>query len=83
MILSCTLLKKLPASLVIIGGGVIAVELGQMYHRHGCRVTILEHGPALLRAMEFELGVALWEILEHEGIRIETPCYGPFTRQGR
>ena len=32
---SALLLKKLPASLVIIGGGVIAVELGQMYHRLG------------------------------------------------
>jgi mercuric reductase len=69
---SALLLKKLPASLVIIGGGVIAVELGQMYHRLGCRVTILEHGPALLPAMERELGDVLREILEKEGIMIET-----------
>lgn len=69
---SALLLKKLPASLVIIGGGVIAVELGQMYHRLGSRVTILEHGPRLLPTVEPELSVSLEEILEKEGIRVVT-----------
>lgn len=69
---SALLLKKLPASLVIIGGGVIAVELGQMYHRLGCRVTILEHGPRLLPTVEVELSVSLLEILEKEGIKVVT-----------
>lgn len=69
---SALLLKKLPASLVIIGGGVIAVELGQMYHRLGCRVTILEHGPRLLPMVEHELSGALEAILEKEGIKVVT-----------
>lgn len=69
---SALLLKKLPASLVIIGGGVIAVELGQMYHRLGCRVTILEHGPRLLPTAEEVLSVSLAEILEKEGIKVVT-----------
>lgn len=69
---SALLLKKLPASLVIIGGGVIAVELGQMYHRLGCRVTILEHGPRLLPTIEHELSMSLQEILEQEGVKVVT-----------
>jgi mercuric reductase len=66
------MLKKLPDSLVIIGGGVIAVELGQMYHRLGCRVTILEHGPRILPTIERELSLSLQEILEQEGIKVVT-----------
>ena len=69
---SALLLKKPPASLVIIGGGVIAVELGQMYHRLGCRVTILEHGPRLLPTVEPELSGSLQRILEKEGIKVVT-----------
>ena len=69
---SALLLKKLPVSLVIIGGGVIAVELGQMYHRLGCRVTILEHGRRLLPAMERELSLSIRGILEREGIEVVT-----------
>lgn len=67
---SALLLHSLPGSLVIIGGGVVAVELGQMYQRLGCRVTILEHGPRLLPGVEEELSAALEEILVREGIRV-------------
>jgi mercuric reductase len=67
---SALLMKRLPASLVIIGGGVIAVELGQMFHRLGCRVTILEHGPRILPAVEPEPAAALHEVLVSEGIKI-------------
>jgi mercuric reductase len=69
---SALLQKKLPASLVIIGGGVIAVELGQMYHRLGCRVTILEHGPRLLPTIEPELSASLEKILTRERITVVT-----------
>jgi mercuric reductase len=69
---SVLLLKKLPTSLVIIGGGVIAVELGQMYHRLGCRVTVLEHGPRLLPTVEPELSASLEKILTREGIAVVT-----------
>ena len=69
---SMLLLNKIPASLVIIGGGVIAVELGQMYHRLGCRVTILEHGPQLLPTIEHELSASLENILVKEGVTVVT-----------
>ena len=41
-------LKELPESLVIIGGGYIALALGQMFHRLGTQVTILEQSPRIL-----------------------------------
>jgi mercuric reductase len=69
---SALLMKQLPASLVIIGGGVIAVELGQMFHRLGCRVTILEHGPRLLPVVEQELSESLAKVLRQEGITVVT-----------
>lgn len=69
---SILLRKQLPESLVIIGGGVIAVELGQMYHRLGCRVTILEYGPRLLPAVDHELSASLERILIDEGITVVT-----------
>ena len=67
---SALLMKSLPKSLVIIGGGAIALELGQMYHRLGTRVTILEHGPRLLPALEPEPVLALQEALVAEGMEI-------------
>jgi mercuric reductase len=68
---SALLLKTLPSSLIVIGGGVIALELGQMYLRLGCRVTILEHGPRILPVVEAEPALALKQALASEGMRIE------------
>ena len=67
---SALLMKQLPKSLVIVGGGVVAVELGQMYHRLGCRVTILEHGPRLLPTIDRDAAEALRGVLVAEGIKV-------------
>ncbi len=67
---SALLMKKLPSSLIIIGGGVIAVEMGQMFHRLGCEVTILENGPRLLPSIEQEPAESLQQALVAEGLTI-------------
>lgn len=67
---SALLMKSLPKSLVIIGGGTIALELGQMYHRLGTRVTVIEHGQRLLPMLEAEPVLALHEALVAEGMQI-------------
>jgi len=67
---SALLLKALPASLTIIGGGVIALELGQMFLRLGVPVTVLEHGERILPAAEAEPAQALQEALAAEGMQI-------------
>ncbi len=63
-------LTELPQSLVIIGGGYIALELGQMFHRFGTSVTILERGPKVLREYEPEVSLAITEALTGEGLNI-------------
>jgi len=62
----------LPESLVVIGGGYIAVELGQMFSRFGSTVTILERGERLLRGYEPEIGLALGDIPRAEGLDVRT-----------
>lgn len=64
------LLKKIPSSMIIVGGGVIAVELGQMFQRLGSAVTILEHGPCLLPTVEREPAEALRDLLVGAGVRV-------------
>jgi pyruvate/2-oxoglutarate dehydrogenase complex dihydrolipoamide dehydrogenase (E3) component len=68
--------KELPASLAILGGGAIGVELGQAFARLGCRVTVIEAGPTLLGLEEPEAGAALRPHLEADGITltIGDPC---------
>jgi mercuric reductase len=64
------LLKEFPASMIIIGGGVIALEMGQMLNRLGVKVTVLEHGQRLLHAVEKEPVMALQQVLMDEGMDI-------------
>jgi mercuric reductase len=65
-------LRELPASLVILGGGYIALELGQLFARLGTEVTILERSGRILRDEEPEIGHSLTGILRDEGIRLLT-----------
>ena len=65
-------LTALPESLVVIGGGYIAVELDQMFSRFGSTVTILERGECLLSTYEPEVGLALGDILREEGLDVRT-----------
>ncbi len=66
-------LTELPASLLVLGGGYIALELGQMFRRFGSEVTILERSEEILsRGYEPEVGPTVRRILEKEGIRVVT-----------
>jgi mercuric reductase len=64
-------LKELPRSLLIVGGGYIALELGQMFHRFGAEVTILERNDQLLaHGYEPEVGQSIGKVFSEEGIRV-------------
>lgn len=65
-------LAKQPKSMVIIGGGPVGLEFGQMYHHFGTKVTILQRGSAVMPRTEPELSEALQKYLEDEGIKIHT-----------
>jgi len=61
-----------PASIVFIGGGVIALEFSHVYARAGTKVTILEVLPRLLPAVDADAVAKLQAECERLGIRIET-----------
>ena len=67
---------ELPATLAILGGGAIGVELGQAFARLGSRVTVIEAGPALLGFEDPAAAAALRPHLEADGITvmIGDPC---------
>src|SRR6266481_548371 len=67
-----TELREQPRSLLILGGGYIALELGQMFARFGTQVTLITRGSTILSGYEPEIAEALTEILQEEGLRIVT-----------
>lgn len=65
-------LPEVPNSLVVIGGGYIGVELGQMYAKFGTKVTILEGGDQVLPGFEPELVSPVGRQLNADGIKMIT-----------
>lgn len=65
-------LIELPESMIIVGGGYIALEVGQMFHRFGTHVTILERSRVILPCYEPEVSALLTSILRNEGVNIVT-----------
>lgn len=63
-------LQEKPKSMVIIGGGVIGVEMASIFNRIGTKVTILEYADHLISTMDHELGKSMQKILKKEGIDI-------------
>src|SRR5262245_26425562 len=70
--------RELPATLAILGGGAIGIELGQAFARLGSKVSIIEAGSRFLGLEEPEAGAALRPHLEADGIsiRIGDACVG-------
>jgi pyruvate/2-oxoglutarate dehydrogenase complex dihydrolipoamide dehydrogenase (E3) component len=68
--------RELPASLAILGGGPIGLELGQAFARLGSKVTVIEAAPQFLGLEEPEAGAALRPHLESDGITLTVgdPC---------
>lgn len=63
-------LGTVPEHLVMIGGGYIGLEFGQMFHRFGSRVTILQRGSQLLPREDADVSEALTRILKEDGLEI-------------
>jgi pyruvate/2-oxoglutarate dehydrogenase complex dihydrolipoamide dehydrogenase (E3) component len=65
-------LRTLPTSLLVLGAGPVALELGQFFSRLGTKVTILQRGETILSDMDEDVGQALEAALRHEGIEVVT-----------
>ncbi len=63
-----------PASLAVLGGGAIGLELGQVFSRFGSEVTVVEGADRLLAADEPESSELLERVLTAEGISVMTGC---------
>jgi dihydrolipoamide dehydrogenase len=65
-------LKEVPKHLIVIGGGVIGLELGSAYRRLGSEVTVVEYAPAIIGMMDAELGKHLQRALKKDGMKFMT-----------
>ncbi|WP_293374681.1 glutathione-disulfide reductase [Nevskia sp.] len=67
-------LTERPASVVVVGGGYIAVELAGVLRALGSDVTLLVRGPRLLGSFDAMLGDELREALSHQGVKLRFGC---------
>lgn len=69
-----TTLKKLPDSVVILGGGPVGIELGQFFRRFGTHVTLIQAGDRLLPREEPAVGELIAPVLEEDEIELRVPA---------
>ncbi len=63
-------LQELPSHLIVLGGGYVGLEFGQMFRRFGSEVTIIQSGPRVLPKEDDDIIDELTEALQSEGLRI-------------
>ncbi|MFC2123675.1 dihydrolipoyl dehydrogenase [Bacteroidota bacterium] len=63
-------LKEIPKHMIIIGGGVIGVELGSVYARLGAKVSVVEFLDNLIPTMDYTMGKELQKVLKKSGFEI-------------
>ena len=65
-------LQRLPKSLIILGGGPVALEFAQFFARFGVRVTLIQRSPHILHEMDADAAAVLETVFRREGITIYT-----------
>jgi pyruvate/2-oxoglutarate dehydrogenase complex dihydrolipoamide dehydrogenase (E3) component len=63
-------LDRVPAHLIVLGGGYVGLELAQAYRRFGSRVTMVEHGPRLAGREDPDVADEIGRIFADEGIEV-------------
>ena len=63
-------LKEIPKHLIVIGGGVIGLELGSVYNRLGADVSVVEYADSLIASMDRGLGKEMARISKKQGMKI-------------
>jgi len=62
-------LKEVPKNLLVIGGGVIGLELGSVYKRLGANVTVIEYAPKITPTMDADVSKELQKVLKKQGMK--------------
>lgn len=65
-------LKEIPKHLIIIGGGVIGLELGQVYSRLGAQVSVVEYADRIIPTMDGAVSKELTKVLKKAGMKFYT-----------
>ena len=68
-------LTELPGSLLVVGGGAVGLEFGQMFTRFGSRVTIVDAADRIAPASDAEASATLAASLADEGLTIATSVF--------
>lgn len=63
-------LKEVPKHLIVVGGGIIGVELGQVYSRLGAKVSIIEYQDRIIPSMDSSLSKELAKVLKKQKIEL-------------
>lgn len=66
--------QAVPKKMVVIGGGVIGLELGSVWSRLGADVTVIEYLPRLMAGMDDELAAAAQKIFAAQGLKFRLGC---------
>ncbi|MFT6869933.1 MAG: dihydrolipoamide dehydrogenase [Paraglaciecola sp.] len=65
-------LKEVPKHLMVIGGGVIGLELGSVYARLGAKVTVIEYMDKIVPGMDADVSKELQKVFKKQGIKFAT-----------
>ena len=63
-------LDRMPGHLIVLGGGYAGLELSQAFRRFGSRVTVIEEGAQLAAREDADIGDALLDLFQDEGIEV-------------
>lgn len=66
--------ESVPPRLIVIGGGVIGLELGSVWNRLGAQVTVIEYLPRLLGGMDEELAAQAAKVFAAQGMTLRLGC---------
>lgn len=64
-------LSNVPKKMLVIGGGVIGLELGSVWSRLGAEVTVVEYSDRLVPAMDLDISKELLKILQAQGMKFQ------------
>jgi len=65
-------LKRLPKSLIVLGGGAIACELAQFFARFDTKVTLIQRSERLLKEFDADASTAVAKVFQREGVQVHT-----------